>query len=186
MEARRPPELCLLAPGTMTYEPKNAYRTRTCRTQRYLKDVVFLNKQHLTHARARERARGKQFERPCGPCHGPCAPPLRGGDWWPGGRGYAPQSSPPRGANGPQGLRAPRNRLWPIPHLRTRQLVRRPVAGMMCSAGYAKNRLKPIFFTLPPHPGVHWTPGQARHHPGEPPVVREGPKNRLSERGRGA
>ena len=120
----------------MTYEPKNAYRTRTCRTERYLKDVVFLKEQHLTHARARVRARGKQFERPYGPCHGPCAPPLRGGDWWPGRRGYAPQSSPPRGANGPQGLRAPRNRLWPIPHLRTRQLVRRPVAVMMCSAGY--------------------------------------------------
>ena len=147
------------------------------------KGCCFLKKQQLTHARARVRARGKQFERPYGPCHGPCAPPLRGGDWWPGGRGYAPQSSPPRGANGPQGLRAPRNRLRPIPHLRTRQLVRRPVAGMMCSAGYAKNRLRPIFFTLPPHPGVHWTPGQARHHPGEPPVVREGPENRLSERG---
>lgn len=63
------------------------------------------------------------------------------------------------------------------------QLVRRPVAGPMCSAGYAKNRLRPIFFTLPPHPGVHWTPGQARHRPGEPLVVREGPENRLSERG---
>ena len=103
----------------MTYEPKNAYRTKTCRTERYLKGCCFLKKQQLTHARARVRARGKQFERPYGPCHGPCAPPLRGGDWWPGERGYAPQSSPPRGANGPQGLRAPRNRLRPIPHLRT-------------------------------------------------------------------
>ena len=56
------------------------------------------------------------------------------------------------------------------------QLVRRPVAGPMCSAGYAKNRLRPIFYTLPPHPGVHRTPGQARHRPGEPLVVREGPK----------
>ncbi len=36
--------------------------------------------------------------------------------WW---TGLRPSIEPPRGADGPQGLRAPRNRLRPIPHLRT-------------------------------------------------------------------
>ena len=167
----------------MSYEPKNAYRTRTCRTERYLKDVVFL-KNNTSRMRGRVCARGgSNSSGPTGhvmaPAHLRCAEATGGLV----GGATPLYRAPPRGADGPQGLRAPRNRRWPIPHLRTRQLVRRPVAGMMCSAGYAKNRLRPIFFTLPPHPGVHWTPGQARHHPGEPPVVREGLENRLSERG---
>ena len=127
---------------------------------------------------------GRQFERPCGPCHGPCAPPLRGGDWWPSRRGYAPLSSPPKGGRmSPRGYAPLGIGLGRFLTCGQIQLMRRPVAGMMCSAGYAKNRLRPIFFTLPPNPGVPRTPGQARHHPGKPSVVREGPKNRLSERG---
>lgn len=101
--------------------------------------------------------------------------------WW---TGLRPSIEPPQGGRmAPRGYAPLGIGLGRFLTCGRIQLMRRPVAGPMCSAGYAKNRLRPIFFTLPPHPGVHWTPGQARHRPGEPLVVREGPENRLSERG---
>lgn len=42
----------------MTYEPKNAYRTRTYRTERYLKDVVLL-KNNSSRVRERVCTRGE-------------------------------------------------------------------------------------------------------------------------------
>lgn len=163
----------------MAYEPKNAYRTKTCRTQRYLKDVVLL-KNNISRVRERVRARGRSNSsgptgRVMAPAHLRCAEATGG----PVGGATPLYRAPQGGRMAPRGCAPLGIGLGRFLTCGRIQLVRRSVAAPMCSAGYAKNRLRPIFFTRPPNPGVHWTPGQARHRHGEPLVVREGPKNRL-------
>lgn len=120
----------------MTYEPKNAYRTRTCRTERYLKDVVLL-KNNSSRMRVRVCARGgSNSSGPAGrvmaPAHLRCAEATGGLVDGAMPRNRAPQGGrmAPRGY-APLGIGLGRFLTCGRIHL-----VRRPVAGPMCSAGY--------------------------------------------------